>query len=74
MISQLQWCKCYGRRKQYKVKGLKRKHEELEVDEVKSLDESLSSASIHGIINPTKKGCKANYFYGSVSDGKSKFA
>ena len=56
-------------------KGLKRKHEELEVEEVESLDEPLSTASIHGIISslsPIKKGCKSCYFDGSVSDGKSK--
>ena len=56
-------------------KGVKRKHEELEVDEVESLDEPRSTASIHVVISslsPIKKGCKSNYFDGSVSDGKSK--
>ena len=56
-------------------KSLKRKHEELEVDKVESLDEPLSSAHIHGVISslsPIKKGCKSNYFDGSVSNGKSK--
>ena len=55
-------------------KGRKRKLEELEVDEVESLDETLSTACVHGVIStlsPIKKGCKSNYFDGSVSDGKS---
>ena len=55
-------------------KGRKRKLEELEVDEVESLDEPLSTACVHGVIStlsPIKKGCKSNYFNGSVSDGKS---
>ena len=42
---------------------------------VESLDEPLSTASVHGVISslsPIKKGCKSNYFDGSVSDGKSK--
>ena len=39
------------------------------------MDEPRSTASIHGVISslsPIKKGCKSNYFDGSVSDGKSK--
>ena len=42
-------------------KGRKRKLEELEVDEVESLDEPLSTACVHGVIStlsPIKKGCK----------------
>ena len=56
-------------------KGVKRKKGDLEVDQVESLDESLSTASIHGAISslsPIKKGRKSKYFDGSVSDGKSK--
>ena len=55
-------------------KGRKRKPEELEVDEVESLDELLSTTCVHGVIStlsPIKKGCRSNYFDGSVSDGKS---
>ena len=55
--------------------GTKRKHVELEVDEVESLEEPISTASIHGVISslsPIKKGRKSNYFDGSVSNGKSK--
>ena len=54
---------------------MKRKRGDLEVDQVESLDKSLSTASIHGVISslsPIKKGCKSNYFDGSVSDGKLK--
>ena len=39
-------------------KGRKRKLEELEVDEVESLDETLSTACVHGVIStlsPIKK-------------------
>ena len=32
-------------------KGVKRKHGDLEVEQVESLDESLSTASIHGAIS-----------------------
>lgn len=56
-------------------KSKKRKHEELDVHEVESLDEPLSTVTVHGVVSslsPIKKGSKSNYFDGSVSDGKSK--
>ena len=55
--------------------GLKRKREVLEVEDMELLEELLSTASVHGVISslsPVKKGCKSNFFNGSVSDGKSK--
>ena len=57
------------------TKGLKREHDDLDVVEVESLDEPLSTASVHGVItslSPIKKGRKSNCFDGNVSDGKSK--
>ena len=42
---------------------------------MESLNEPLSTVSVHDIISclsPIKKGCKSNYFDGSVSYGKSK--
>lgn len=53
--------------------GVKRKHGELEVDQVDSLDEPLSTVSVHGVsLSPIKKGRSSNYFDSSMSDGKSK--
>ena len=51
------------------------KLEDLEVNDVESLKEPLSTASIHGGISglsPIKRGRRSNYFEGTVSDGKAK--
>ena len=78
--SRLYWCICIekmaqGNDVEVESRNLKRKHEELEVDELEALDEPISAASIHGVISslsPIKKGCKSNYFDGTISDGVSK--
>ena len=46
----------------------------LELEEVDSLEEPVSTASLHAVVSslsPVKKGRNSDYFEGTVTDGKS---
>ena len=46
----------------------------LELEEVDSLEEPVSTASLHAVLSslsPVKKGRNSDYFEGTVTDGKS---
>ena len=46
----------------------------LEIEEVDSLEEPVSTASLHAVVSslsPVKKGRNSDYFEGTVTDGKS---
>ena len=56
-----------------KIASKPTKHK-LELEEVDSLEEPVSTASLHAVVSslsPVKKGRNSDYFEGTVTDGKS---